>query len=99
MRIVKLVIMYKLQQSFNASFSIPTMKSPTKIKHSYFEDCKSRFLLSDLRCSPIKTLDGLYEQFISHFCPLQLNSTLTLSTGSFSEPINFAGISSRTNIA
>ena len=35
-------------------FSIPTLKSPTKAKRSYFDDCKSRFLLSILRCSPIK---------------------------------------------
>ena len=66
----KLVYPYK---SFIASFSIKSpikLKSPMKTKRPYFEDCNARFLLSNLRCSPTKDLDGLYEQCISHFCQI-----------------------------
>ena len=41
----KLFNLYKLQKYFIASFYIPALKSPIKTKSSYFEDCKSRFLL------------------------------------------------------
>ena len=50
----KLANPYKSPKSFISSFSIPTFKLPIKAKRSYFEDCKSRFLLSNLRYSPIK---------------------------------------------
>ena len=68
----KLVNPYTLQKAFIASFSIPT--SPIKTNRSYFENCKSRFLFSNLRCSPIKTLNGLYERILSYSCFLKFNS-------------------------
>ena len=62
-----------LQDFWNKSvFSIPTLKSPTITKRSYFEDCKSRFLLINLRCSVIKTLVGCMNNLLPIYVPLSL---------------------------